>query len=195
MTIGARDRWYRPEVPSPCSSSCTSPVSVRAAKPETWTCSPPKSARTPERLRLYGELGDGEARVEVAEQRHELAALDLEIQLALRGSFETLLGAVAVEQVVAIGFDGSLQAIARVLLLARRVVGDGQQEVALDAALGEERHAAVLLRSLLHDQRRSRFPCCRRWCCRRRCLRRCRPGSSRARPAPATPCIRRSGAR
>ena len=37
-----------------------------------------------------------------------------------------------------------LQAVARVFLLARRVVGHRQQEVALDAALGEERDAAIV---------------------------------------------------
>ncbi len=40
MTMGVRVRRYRPAVPSPCSSSCTRPVSVRAAKPETDTRSP-----------------------------------------------------------------------------------------------------------------------------------------------------------
>ena len=90
------------------------------------------------------------------------AALDLEVQLALRGGFEALLGAVAVQQVVAIGFDGAVQAVARVLLLARRVVGHGQQEVALDAALGEERHAAILLEAFFAIGGASPFPCCRR---------------------------------
>ena len=71
---------------------------MRAAKPDTETRSPAKSPRRPERLRLYSrELGDREAGVEVAEQRDELAALDLEIQLALRSRLEALLGAVAVK--------------------------------------------------------------------------------------------------
>ena len=124
MTMGERDRRYRPDVPSPCSSSCTRPVSVRAAKPDTETRSPAKSAaQAREAAVVPRELGHREAGVEVAEQRDELAALDLEIQLALRGGFEALLGAVAVEKIVAVRLDGALQAIARVFLLARRVVG------------------------------------------------------------------------
>jgi hypothetical protein len=68
---------------------------------------------------VLGELGHREAGVEVAEQRDELAALDLEVQLVLRGSLEALLGAVAVQQVVAVRLDRILQAVARILLLAR----------------------------------------------------------------------------
>ena len=186
ITIGERDRRYRPDVPSPCNSSCTRPVSVRAAKPDTCTRSPPKSAaQARETAVVLRELGDGEAGVEVAEQRHELAALDLEIQLALRRGFEALLGAVAVEQVVAIRLDGAVQAVARVFLLARRVVGHGQQEIALDAALGEERHAAVLLEALFAIRGGRGFHVAGDACCRRPCLRRCRRGSSRARPARA----------
>src|SRR6202008_290086 len=88
---------------------------------------------------------------------HELAALDLEIQLLLRGGLETLLGAVAVQQVVAIRLDRILQAVARILLLARRVVGDGEQEVALDTALREERDAAVLFEALVAVRRARGF--------------------------------------
>jgi hypothetical protein len=43
------------------------------------------------------ELGHREAGVEVAEQRHELAAFDLEIKLVLRGGFEALLRVVTVQ--------------------------------------------------------------------------------------------------
>jgi hypothetical protein len=94
------------------------------------------------------QLGDGEAGVEVAEQRVELPPLELQEQLLGRGGLEALLGGVAIERVVAVGLDHAVQALARLVGVARRVVGHGQQELALDAALGEERHAAVVVEAL-----------------------------------------------
>ena len=106
---------------------------------------------------VLGELGDREAGVEIAEQRDELAALDLEVQLVLRSRLVALLGAVAVQQIVAVGLDRPVDTLARVVLLARRVVSHGQQEVALDAALGEERHAAAVLEAIFTVGGRRRF--------------------------------------
>ncbi len=135
---------------------------MRAAKPDDRDALAGEvRAQAREAAVVPRELGDREAGVEVAEQRDELAALDLEIQLVLRGGLEALLGAVAVEQVVAVRLDRALQAVARILLLARRVVGHRQQEIALDAALGEERDAAVLFEAIFAVRGAARFPCCR----------------------------------
>src|SRR5512138_844553 len=75
-----------------------------------------------ERSAVARELGDGHPRFEIAEQRSELAALQLEEQFARRRRLETLFRRVAVQRIEAIRFDGTEQTILLELMLPRGIV-------------------------------------------------------------------------
>src|SRR6185295_11910468 len=99
--------------------------------------------QTGERTAVARELGQRQTRFEIAEQRGELATLQLHEQLARSRGFEALLGRIAVERVEAIRLDHAQQFVLRLLVIARRVVRGGQQVLAFDRAFREERNATV----------------------------------------------------
>ncbi len=94
------------------------------------------------------ELRDGETGLEVAEERVELLALELHVELLLARRLEALGGRVTVQCVVLVRVEaarerGLVDRVGRLVLLALRVVGRREEPRALDAALGEDGGAAL----------------------------------------------------
>ncbi len=90
------------------------------------------------------ELGLVHAGTHVAEECIGLIFFQLDIDIAGTGGFVLLVGGIPVERVVGVRVDDLVQAIAVEVLLVG-VVGHGQEPLALDRALGEELHSAVIV--------------------------------------------------
>ena len=101
------------------------------------------------------EFGHRQPRVVVAEQCVKNVALELHVQLALAGGFETLFRRVAIERVVAIRIDDGFEGAAVAFTVA--VVRERQQVLAPDLALGEERDAPLVRILVLETGRHRRI--------------------------------------
>ena len=60
-----------------------------------------------------------------------------------------MLALVCVQGIVGVGIDKGLKLLARLITIARRIVGNGQQVLALDAAFGKERYPACIVIAVL----------------------------------------------
>ena len=92
------------------------------------------------------EIGVIQQGVEITEQGVEVVPLQLEVELLPAGGFVALPAGISVDGIVGIRLDGAEQA--GITLAPGGVVGHGEQPLPLDASLGEEGHAPLLVEPL-----------------------------------------------